>query len=80
MTDENPWITEARRLGFCVTPKNGGYQVIDSITQALAGELSFNQNSWLLTEPRKPSALMFDGATEAIEYLAAVVSFGNQLA
>lgn len=80
MTEKNPWIADAARLGFIVNPISDYYLITDRITQKLAGELSFSENNWWLMTPRNPDLMKFEGASEAIEYLAAVASFGNQLA
>lgn len=81
MTDEeNPWMSDATKYGFTIEPIDSCYLITDRITQKLAGKLSFNENKWWLIEPRQPRPMRFEGAHEAIEYLAAVASFGSQLA
>lgn len=77
--EESEWIAYAQDRGFEVQCHEGVYQISDRITQQFVGGLSFNEGSWWLMETRHPEPTRFVGVHEAIEYLAAVASFGWQL-
>ena len=71
--EENQWIAQSEKYGFKVKIEDGVYSISDRIT---VGKLSFEGDHWVLVHRERIHK--FESATEAIEYLASVASFGWQ--
>lgn len=81
--EESAWIAYANRHGFKVQCSDGRYQISDLITQQPMGTLSFEENrsnKWVLADQRNFSHQSFQCVHDAIDHLAAIASFGWQLA
>lgn len=78
--EESAWVADAKMLGLEVQYDGEAYKITDTTNCRSMGELSFTIDGWWLLEPDRPTPLQFPGAHEAIEYLAAIASFGWQLA
>lgn len=74
--EESHWINQAEGFGFSVSVDNGEYLVYDRASGILVGKLrQAYDNSWVLIDPRRKTEFGCAGVSEAIEYLAAAMSF-----